>query len=284
MKIKYTTFKRENEILRIRKENFKLDPQDIYAIVHHNLKMTIKRYVNADTIPEKYYPIKDAVSFYDMLGHTYCTLADEMYLLENDVDSFAGILYLYILAKSKSYEYEASGTKITNNSIEYNRSKKRGLEQISFSAVTIDKFELFEKFADGIGCELIKAMYHKDYDKARRLAEQLPDTAEMYEKNKYYMSYYYESYFMKDLFLSILDKNEKAFNEALMTRIKNVRRGYIMPVDVVSTAMIKFASENGISYNFDVIEIPRKLIHGGIIIDTDKYKFPDFSEYKGEFI
>ena len=284
MKIVYKPIKWEKEILRIKKVNRELDPSDIHAINHHNLKMTIKMYVNADTIPEDHYPIKDAVSFYDMLGSRYNLLADEIYLLENDVDSFAGNLYLYILAKSKAYEFKASGTKITNQSIEYNHSKKRGLEQISFSAVTINKFELFEKFADGTGCELIKAMYHKDYDKARRLAEQLPDTAEMYKKDKYRETYYFDKRYMKDLYLSILDKNEKAFNEALMTRIKNVRKGYIMPVDVVSTAMIKFASENGISYNFDVIEIPRKLINGEITIDTDKYKFPDFSEYKGEIL
>ncbi len=143
--------------------------------------------------------IKDPVSFYEQLGGQYELLSYEIYLTEGDTESSIGYLYLYVKALARSYELELSGVVITNPAIESRHSQKRDLEQISFAAAAIGKLELFEKYGDGIGCELIKAMYHKDYDKARQLAEKLPNTEEMYEKYKRFESYYYGSCYMKDL-------------------------------------------------------------------------------------
>lgn len=197
-----------------------------------------------------------------------------MYLLESDTDASIGYLYLYVKALARLYELELSGVTITKSAIERNHSQKRDLEQISFAAA-IGRFELFEKYGDGIGCELIKAMHYKDYDKARQLVLKLPDTEKMYEANKHYTSYYYHHGFMKDLYLSILNKDEKAFNDALIRRLKNVRTGYVMPIDIVSISMIRFAKSVGLECKFDVIEIPQALCTDDLFIDAKKYKLPD---------
>ena len=219
--------------------------------------------------------IKDPVSFYEQLGGQYELLSYEIYLIEGDIESSIGYLYMYVKSLAKSYELELSGVTITNCAIEGKHSQKRELEQISFAAASIGRFELFEKYGDGIGCELIKAMYHKDYDKARQLAEELPNTEEMYEKYKLFESYYYGSCFMKDLYLSILNRDEKAFNDALIRRLKNVRTGYVMPIDIVSISMIRFAKNVGLECKFEAIEIPKALCADELLIDEEKYKLPD---------
>lgn len=245
---------------------------------HKNLKTKIDLYLNPEMFKNEFiynYRIHDLASFFDLLGGTYFLLANDMYLLESDTDASVGYLYLYVKALARSYELELSGVVITNPAIESIHSQKRDLEQISFAAAAIGRFELFEKYGDGIGCELIKAMYHKDYDKARQLAEELPNTEEMYEKYKNFESYYYGSCYMKDLYLSILNRDEKAFNDALIRRLKNVRTGYVMPIDIVSISMIRFAKSVGLECKFDVIEIPKALCADDLFIDEEKYKLPD---------
>lgn len=219
--------------------------------------------------------IEDPVSFYEQLGGEYELLASKIYLIKGDTESSIGYLYLYVKALAKSYELELSGITITNCAIEAIHAQKRELEQISFAAVAIGRFEFFEKYGDGIGCELIKVMYHKDYDKARQLVEELPNTEEMYEKYKHFESYYYGYIFMKDLYLSILNRDEKAFNDALIRRLKNVRTGYVMPIDIVSISMIRFAKSVGLECKFDAIEIPKALCADDLFIGEEKYKLPD---------
>ncbi len=245
---------------------------------YKNIQTTIDLYLNPEKFKEEVIRnlrICDPASFYDLLGGTYFLLANDMYLLESDTDASIGYLYLYVKSLARSYELELSGVTITNPAIEGIHSQKRELEQISFAAAAIGRLELFEKYGDGIGFELIKAMYHKDYDKARQLAEELPNTEEMYEKYKRFESYYYGSCYMKDLYLSILNKDEKAFNEALIRRLKNVRTGYVMPIDIVSISMIRFAKNVGLECKFDAIEIPKALCADDLFIDEEKYKLPD---------
>ncbi len=245
---------------------------------YKNIQTTIDLYLNPKKFEEdviRDIRICDPASFYELLGGTYFLLANDIYLLESDTDASKGYLYLYVKALARSYELELSGITITNPAIEGVHSQKRDLEQISFAATAIGKFELFEKYGDGIGCKLIKAMHYKDYDKAWKLILELPDTEKMYEANKHYASYYYHHGFMKDLYLSILNRDEKAFNDALIRRLKNVRTGYVMPIDIVSISMIRFAKSVGLECKFEAIEIPKALCADDLLIDEEKYKLPD---------
>ena len=218
--------------------------------------------------------IDDAASFYSQLGGDYSILSWKYYLIENDIVNYIKYLYLYIIAEAKSYKLAEDGIEITNPSIVHDRELQRDLEETMFCATSIDKPELFEPYGNNLGCEIIKAMYHENYAKAEELVSQLPDTAEIYEKEKYWASYCYESKYLKALYQAILSKDEKAFNKALADRIKFIRKGYVMPVDVVSVTMIKFARKLGMDYNFDVIEIPKALLEDLSDVPFDEYKLP----------
>lgn len=271
LKIQYKCRKWDKEV----KESAKNKGIDLQ---HKNIQTKINLYLNPERFKNEFiynYRIHDAASFFGQLSLSYFILSGNEYMLENDTCASVGYLYLYVKAEARSYELELSGVKITNPAIEGIHSQKRDLEQISFAAAAIGRLELFEKYGDGIGCKLIKAMYHKDYDKAHQLAEELPNTEEMYEKYKHFESYYYGYIFMKDLYLSILNRDEKAFNDALIRRLKNVRTGYVMPIDIVSISMIRFAKSVGLECKFDAIEIPKALCADDLFIDEEKYKLPD---------
>lgn len=270
-KIQYKYRKWDKEI----KESTAIKAIDLQ---HKNIQTTIDLYLNPEKFDEEIIRdirIHDPASFFNQLGLSYFILSGDKYMLENDAVAGIGYLYLYVKALARSYELELSGVVITNPAIESRHSQKKDLEWISFAAAAIGRLELFEKYGDGIGCELIKAMYHKDYDKARQLVLELPDTEKMYEENKRFESYYYGYIFMKDLYLSILNKDEKAFNDALIRRLKNVRTGYVMPIDIVSISMIRFAKSVGLECKFDAIEIPKAFCADDLFIDEEKYKLPD---------
>ena len=190
------------------------------------------------------------------------------------MNGFLKYIYLSVKSYAMSYENEKAGVQITNSAIERAHKTERNLEEAMFCAASIGKLELFEQYGNNLGCEIIKAMYHEDYEKAEELVTQLPDTAEIYEKEKYWASYCYESKYLKALYQTILSKDEKAFNKALADRIKFIRKGYVMPVDVVSVTMIKFARKLGMDYNFDVIEIPKALLKDLSDVPFDEYKLP----------
>lgn len=245
---------------------------------YNNIRTTIDLYLRPETLREEVtrnVHIDDPASFYHLLGFDYFLLANNIYLMNKDAEAAIGYLYLYVKGMARSYELAASGVKITNCAIETAYSQKRDLENISFAAAAIGRLELFEKYGDCLGCELIKAMYHGDHDKARQLVEELPDTEEMYEKYKLFESYYYGSRYMKDLYVSILNRDEKAFNNALIRRLKNVRTGYVTPIDIVSLSMIRFAKKAGLECKIKAIEIPKAFLADDLFIDDEKYKLID---------
>ena len=240
-----------------------------------NIDLCIRQYTNPDSLYGSQKVIRDVVSFYHLLGGKYSLFADKLYLLNADMNGFLKYIYLSVKSYAMSYENEKAGVQITNSAIERAHKTERNLEEAMFCAASIGKLELFEQYGNNLGCEIIKAMYHEDYEKAEELVTQLPDTAEIYEKEKYWASYCYESKYLKALYQTILSKDEKAFNKALADRIKFIRKGYVMPVDVVSVTMIKFARKLGMDYNFDVIEIPKALLEDLSDVPFEDYQLPE---------
>ena len=269
IKILYKTKKWDKEL----QNNKKMNSIEMYR---RNVATCIDCYThpeNHSSFPKT--SIDDPVSFYYQLGSKYIILSGEYYLLEENADNLISHLYLYVLALSKAYELAKSGVEITNPAIEKAYEEDRDLEKVMFCATAIVNIELFEEYGTNLGCEIIKAMYHEDYAKAEELVSQLPDTAEIYEKEKYWASYCYESKYLKALYQAILSKDEKAFNKALADRIKFIRKGYVMPIDVVSVTMIKFARKLGLDYNFDVIEIPKALLEDLSDVPFEEYQLPE---------
>ena len=277
MKLLYKTKKWDNEVREKQKvlRDFAKRCSDKY-MQQMNIETNIQVYLHPEPVPRAGTPrVGDEASLWYSIASKYFLWSWYDYELRSDAVNCVKHMYLYVLAMSQAYELWKSGMEITNGSILKAISEMRDMSQTCFSAVVVDEFPRFEKFAEGDG-EIIKAMYYEDYDKVRKLIQKLPDTEEMYKKNKDYMSFYYDADFLKDLYQSILEQDEEAFNKALERRIRNVRGGYVMPVDVVSLTMIKFARRRGMDYNIDVIEIP-KFFLDNLKIDKENYKLPDLN-------
>ena len=241
----------------------------------NNIDQYIKTFTDPKSDPNPNRTIDDAASFYDLISRHYSIAANNYYLLKNDIINFLKYMYLFVLSATESYKLEKNGVEITRSNLKKEHDTKQQHDEIMMCAAAIDKLELFEEYGTNLGCEIIKAMYHEDYEKAEELVTQLPDTAEIYEKEKYWASYCYESKYLKALYQAILSKDEKAFNKALADRIKFIRKGYVMPVDVVSVTMIKFARKLGLDYNFDVIEIPKALLEDLSDVPFEEYHLPE---------
>ncbi len=220
---------------------------------------------------------RDRVSLYEQIGKHYEQWAFDDYMIYNDCEKCFIHMYLYILSMSVSYNFWKSGEEIKNPAIINNRNNDDNTDKILFSALAVNEFELFEEYSVGISGDILKAMYNEDYDSARNLVEKLPDSMDMYIRYKHRMSYYYQTCFMKDLYLSIINGDEKSFNNALMVRIKNIRQGYILPIDTVSISMIKLANKRNINYYFDVIEIPKYFLSNDIKINKTLYTLPNIN-------
>lgn len=275
MKLLYKTKKWDKKVKEWKKVEADVIKKRGMGIEEGNLEYKMHSYLNPSPEPKIGSPrIGDEGSFWYLIGDEYAALSRKNYALDMDTVDCIGHMYLSILAMAKSYELWSSGVEITNCAILQHFQKMEDMEKICFSAIAVNEFPIFEKYAAG-DARIIAAMFHEDYDRVRELICNLPDTQEMYQKNRYYMSYYYGADFLKDLYLSILEQDGKLFNKALAERIKNVRGGYVMPIDVVSIAMIKFARKRGLDYNFDVIEIPKFFLENDMKIDKEKYRLPD---------
>lgn len=276
MKLQYKTKKWDKDIAQTKK--VMKDAKSIdKPFEQRNIETAFQKYKDPSLYP--HIPsIDDEGSFWALVGRAYHLWSWYDYQFETGTKQCIGHIYLSTAAYARSYSLWKSGVELTNPSIAYNRKCGRDIENICFNALAINEFPLFEPYAEGTGAEIIKAMYHENYVKARELVETLPDTKEMYAENKNFMSYYYEADFMKDLYTAILDGNEKAFNAALHERIKNVRCGYVMPIDAVSITMIKFAKKFGIKQIIDVIEIPNFFLEDDLNIDKETYKLPDIDD------
>ena len=268
IKILYKTKKWDKEITSLSKV-------DAINLELTSIEKCINRFVNAKSLNSNRFPIKDSISFYFLLANEYFCLANSHYLIYGDTNKSIEYLYLYVISNIKAYDYFNNGVEITNLAIADEFKKQTFLEKLCFCSVAINRFDFFEKYCINNGCKIIKAIYHEDYEKAEELVSQLPDTSEIYENEKYKASYCYESIYMKALYQAILSKDEKEFNKALADRIKFIRKGYVMPVDVVSVTMIKFARKLGLDYNFDVIEIPKALLDDLSDAPFEEYQLPE---------
>ena len=152
-KILYITKKYEKEV----QESIDIKGLDIQ---YKKLEIDLDCYKHPKEHPND--SINDEVSFYDIIGDSYSLIANEYYLAENDTRNFIKNIYLFLLAKSKSYKHENNGIEIMRKNIKKKHENKTEHEKIMFCAASIGKLVLFEPYGNNLGCEIIKAMYHED--------------------------------------------------------------------------------------------------------------------------
>ena len=247
MKVQYSFKKMEKEIVSLKSIN-------ALELAEFNIKTCIERIKNSNN------DSNDLVSLFDILGTDYYIYAGETYILTENIADSMNYLYLYVISKIRALKLYNNGLIVKNDAISYKYSNNIILPQLLYGAICTDMFEVFRPYGKGIDFETLQSIIDGDIQKANGLIKQFPDTATMYEKHKSTTSYYFEYQFMKDLFNSLITKNEKEFNDAILNRIEYLRKGHIMPIDIVSLAMISIARQIGIEFHLNLIEIPTEML------------------------
>jgi len=128
--------------------------------------------------------------------------------------------------------------------------------------------------------DVIMLIYRQKYEQARVLVEALPDAPDESRE-----LYYNHSEFLKHIYIAILDKDEKAFNDELAKRIRKYRRnmaGYSPIIDYTSVALIKIAQQAGLNCTVDVIEVPHLFFDDSLKIDKTAVALPYLDKFESE--
>ena len=110
IKILYKTKKWDKEIISLTKV-------DAINLELTSIEKCINRFVNARSLSNNRFPIKDSVSFYFLLSNEYFCLANSHYLIYGDTNRSIEYLYLYVISNIKAYDYFNNGVEITNLAI-----------------------------------------------------------------------------------------------------------------------------------------------------------------------
>lgn len=223
---------------------------------------------------------KDYLSLYFHLFGTYENMATYYYL--DNIQSRDVIKYTYMSGMAKlitkcSYK---KGIR-TNNNFENSIIQREVIGNMDFSLFQLIAVEEMSSSLLDIEKEnLIMLMYHQKYEQARSILETLPDNPDESKE-----IYYEQAVHLKQIYIAIIEKNEKKFNEELAKRIKKYRKnmvGYSTIVDIVSVALIKMAKQAGINCTVDVIEIPKQFFDDRCKINKEECKLPYFDDFLKE--
>lgn len=272
MKIAYKTKKWDNEVAQSIDFINAVNAPDV-SEGQPDINFLIEEYnaTKCDTeIAVNDYRVHDVVSLYYLIGNQYYLAADTAWMVYENAQKSADYLYLYLLAKRKAYDLQKSGVEITNPAVAKGLQSVRELRIMVYSAIAIGEAELFEEYLKQL--PIIYSLYNGDYETARVLVNEIADSPDEARE-----VYYRDEKFLKNIFIALLDRNEKLFNEELIKRIKKLRRNmvdYLTVVDITSIAIIKLAEKCGLSCNFDIIEIPKYFFSRDFNIDKQSLTLP----------
>lgn len=135
--------------------------------------------------------------------------------------------------------------------------------------ISINQLEFLKKYFDD---SIMARLYFQNIDEAKKLVVNIPDVTDESQT-----IYYNTPVFLKQIYLSIINKDEKKFNELMISRVKKYRKnmvGYSTVIDYTSVALIKVAKKNGIDIQFDIVEVPKCFFDEIVISDEVKDILP----------
>ena len=246
MKLPYSTKKWEKEIKAAQ-------AYDGITATLNNIKMLQKAYDNRKNgmLPR----IEDEVSLYFLIGSEYEQLANYEYLLNNEIEKSLEYMVQYIELSIKAYSMYKQGEMILNTAVKNRISDEEFLNELAFSAIAIDRYDMVSGFMSGT---VIDDLYNGNYKEARA---RLSAYNSFKDEDK--EVYFKDMCFLKKAILELTERNDKAFSDELESRIRKYRKnmvGYSTIIDTVSVALIKLAQKAELNVRINVIEIPEKLL------------------------
>lgn len=188
----------------------------------------------------------------------YASAAGSRYMLDNS--DYKAVDYTYLSGLTGVLASELMGEILDD--------KNMDLQEAIYELIAADYTQVsYLREESGI----ISCIFNQKYEKAKELLDNIQADEEVVEG-----SYYKDYSALKNIYMAIIEKNEKAFNEELQKRIKRYRRnmvGYTTKIDYISIALIKLAKKAGIHYTFEVIEIPGLFFDENYQINKEQVKF-----------
>ena len=245
--------------------NFNKYKKEVRGIYNSNEINAINSFINSRN--------NDYLRLYSRLFGTYRQMATVLYF--ENINNKKCIDFSYLSGMALIY------TKIMyDNDIktELNRILENRIQEIDFALYEmISCNEVNVPFLREDDNNLISLVLYQKYENAKAILSELPDDVDESRE-----VYYVRPVFLKNIYLSIVNHDEKMFNDELTKRIKKYRKnmvGYSTIIDVVSIALIKMAKLAGINCTIDVIEIPKMFFDESYVIDKETIKLPFYDEF-----
>lgn len=190
---------------------------------------------------------KDYCWFCGCLFGEYGTLS-KIYLQEGDMKNV--IINTYLSAKAFF-----TLKKLYEKGIETNyKNSQDDLLQIEYMMCKMISIDCFDVVVEYYKESIIGNLFVGNTESVKKSIEKLPDDGDKLDD-----IYYNTPVFLKSIYVSILNKDEREFNKALIKRVKKYRKnmvGYSTIIDYTSIALIKVAKKYGIYCDLNIIEMP----------------------------
>ena len=141
----------------------------------------------------------------------YASAAGSRYMLDNN--DFRAVDYTYLSGLTGVLASELMGENLDD--------KNMDLQEAIYELIATDHTQISQlREENGI----ISCVFNQNYEKAKELLGNIQADEEVIEG-----SYYKDFSALKKIYMAIIEKNEKAFNEELQKRIKRYRRNIEIP-------------------------------------------------------
>ena len=190
---------------------------------------------------------KDYCWFFGCLSGEYATIS-KIYVQEGDIKNVLVNTYLSALAFFVLKRLYEKGIQTNYQNIQEDLLQ---LEYMTGKMIAIDCYDNVQQYCKD---SIIGNLFIGNMENIKKSIEQLPDNGDELED-----IYYNTPIFLKSIYIAILNKDEKEFNDALIKRVKKYRKnmlGYSTIIDYTSIALIKVAKKYGISCDLNIIEMP----------------------------
>lgn len=258
MKLEYKSKKWDKEIKQLKEYSSSLNNDYL-----NNIKSIITKFDKKEK--------KDYCWLYGCLSLEYETIAHRYFADENmgEVLSYTYLSAVALLTLKKLYE---------NHVETHYRNIDNRLSNIEYAVCKLISVDCCEVVRTCCSDTIMGSLLAGDVKKASHFLDHLADQGEPSED-----IYYNAPIFLKPIYTALLEKDEKAFVDAIANRVKKYRKnmiGYSTIIDYTSIALIKLAAKYEINCTVDIVEIPQLFFETIDLESQNSLSLPRYEDIK----